>query len=136
MKSHPLIVETVETRNRNQVVDLTAAVREHVRRLRVADGMVVVFCPHTTAALTVNENFDPDVKHDLLHKLEQLVPVHESYYQHDEGNSDAHVKAALVGNTVTLIVDRGDLVLGRWQGIYFCEFDGPRHRTLHVQVLG
>ncbi len=91
--------------------------------------------PHTTAAVTINENADPDVKSDMLHKLETLVPKHESYYQHGEGNSDSHVKTSLVGNSVTVLVESGRLVLGRWQGIYFCEFDGPRTRQMQVKVV-
>jgi secondary thiamine-phosphate synthase enzyme len=97
--------------------------------------MVIAYVPHTTAAVTINENADPDVRHDLLRKLEELIPKHEPYYQHGEGNSDSHVKTSLVGNSVTVLIEDGQLVLGRWQGIYFCEFDGPRTREMHVKVV-
>jgi secondary thiamine-phosphate synthase enzyme len=85
--------------------------------------------------VTINENYDPDVKHDLLKKLDTLVPTHESYYQHDEGNSDSHVKVAMVGNSATVLIEKGELVLGRWQGIYFCEFDGPRGREMFIKLV-
>jgi secondary thiamine-phosphate synthase enzyme len=95
----------------------------------------VVYCPHTTAAITVNENADPDVAHDILACLKRSIPQRQPDFRHGEENSDSHIKASLVGPSVTLIVDQGDLVLGRWQGVFFCEFDGPRTRTVHVQVL-
>ena len=135
MQSHALIIEPVKTSERNQIVDVTDAVRRIVRQKRVTDGMVIAYVPHTTAAVTINENYDPDVKHDLLKKLETLVPKDESYYQHDEGNSDSHVKVAMVGNSATVLIERGQLVLGRWQGIYFCEFDGPRTREMFVKIV-
>ena len=97
--------------------------------------MLVVYVPHTTAAVTINENADPDVKSDLLAKLSSLVPKNETYYRHGEGNSDSHLKAAMVGHTVTVLVEAGRLVLGRWQGVYFCEFDGPRQRELIIKAL-
>jgi len=135
MQSHPLVTEPVKTRQRSEIVDVTAAVRRLVQRMRVTDGMVILYVPHTTAAVTINENYDPDVKSDLLKKLEALIPKNESYYQHDEGNSDSHLKTAIVGNSATVLIERGDLVLGRWQGIYFCEFDGPRDRELYIKLL-
>jgi len=101
----------------------------------VNDGMLIVYVPHTTAAVTINENYDPDVKHDLLRKLEVLVPQHEDYYRHDEGNSDSHLKVAMLGNSATMLVENGELVLGRWQGVYFCEFDGPREREFMVKLV-
>ena len=97
--------------------------------------MLIVYVPHTTAAVTINENADPDVKSDLLAKLSALVPQREAYYQHAEGNSDSHLKAAMLGHAVTVLVEGGRLVLGRWQGVYFCEFDGPRQRDLFVKPL-
>ena len=135
MQSHPLVTEPVKTRQRSEIVDVTDAVRRIVRAERVSDGMVILYVPHTTAAVTINENYDPDVKSDLLKKLDALIPKNESYYQHDEGNSDSHLKTAIVGNSATVLIERGDLVLGRWQGIYFCEFDGPRERELYVKLL-
>ncbi len=115
--------------------DLTPAIRRWVGESGIADGLLTVFCRHTSASLTIQENADPDVQHDLLRKLETLVPKHESYYEHGEGNSDSHVKTSLVGNSVTVLVERGKLVLGRWQGVYFCEFDGPRERQMHVKIV-
>jgi secondary thiamine-phosphate synthase enzyme len=98
-------------------------------------GLCMVYCPHTTAAITVNENADPDVVHDMLAWLGKAIPQEQAEFRHAEGNSDSHLKASLVGPSVTLIVENGDLVLGRWQGVYFCEFDGPRTRIVHVQTL-
>ncbi|HYO11388.1 MAG TPA: secondary thiamine-phosphate synthase enzyme YjbQ [Tepidisphaeraceae bacterium] len=135
MQAHPLVKEPVRTGQRSQIIDLTDAVRRIVRQRKVTDGMVVLYVPHTTAGVTINENYDPDVKHDLLRKLDALIPKNEPYYQHDEGNSDSHLKTALVGNSATVLIDHGDLVLGRWQGIYFCEFDGPREREVYVKVV-
>ena len=101
----------------------------------ITEGICHVYCPHTTAAVTVNENYDPDVKHDLLEKLDRLIPQRESYYQHEEGNSDAHLKASLVGFSQMIPFRNGRLELGTWQGIYFCEFDGPRSRKVYVKVI-
>ena len=131
----PLISETVETTTRVEMIDVTERVQAIVRTKNVVEGFAIVAVPHTSAAITINENADPDVKHDLLSKLEKLIPQIEPYYQHDEGNSDAHVKTALVGNSVTVLIESGRLVLGRWQGIYFCEFDGPRERRLNVKIF-
>jgi secondary thiamine-phosphate synthase enzyme len=135
MQSHPLITERVKTKQRSEIVDVTDTIRRLVKQKGIRDGQAIVFIPHTTAAVTINENYDPDVKHDLLKKLETLVPKHESYYQHDEGNSDSHVKVAMVGNSATILIEKGDLVLGRWQGVYFCEFDGPREREMYVKLV-
>ena len=131
-----LKTEQISTRRRNEIVDLTPRVQEIVAATGVKEGICVVYVPHTTAGVTINENADPDVKHDMLEKLSEMVPEKEAYYQHGEGNSDSHVKTALVGPSVTLIVERGRLLLGTWQGIYFCEFDGPRSRSFHVKVIG
>ncbi len=126
----------VATRNRNEFVEVTEQVRKAVRASGVGSGLCVVYCPHTTAAVTVNENADPDVVHDMLLWLGRAIPQAQAGFRHGEGNSDSHLKASLVGPSVTLLVENGDLVLGRWQGVYFCEFDGPRSRHLHVQVVG
>jgi secondary thiamine-phosphate synthase enzyme len=125
----------VQTRQRNELVEITAQVRQALRQSGVRQGLCVVYCPHTTAAITVNENADPDVAHDLLAYLGRAVPQHQPDFRHAEENSDSHIKAALVGPSVTLLVEGGDLVLGRWQGVFLCEFDGPRSRSVHVQVL-
>src|SRR5262245_51193772 len=135
MASIPILNETVETSTRVEMVDITDRIQKLIRTKNVRDGYVIVFSPHTTTALTINEHADPDVKYDIVKKLEALVPQMESFYQHDEGNSDAHVKTALVGNSVTVLIDGGKLVLGRWQGVFFCEFDGPRERRMNVKLV-
>jgi len=114
-------------------VDITGEVRDAIRGEGIEDGLCLVFCPHTTAAITIQENADPDVVADLLKELNQIVPF-EDDYRHGEGNSAAHVKSGLVGCSETLIVRGGRPVLGTWQGIYFCEFDGPRSRRVLVEV--
>jgi secondary thiamine-phosphate synthase enzyme len=127
---------TLKTSARNQFVEITGRVREAVVASGVRSGLCVVYCPHTTAAITVNENADPYVVHDMLLYLSRTVPKDQAGFRHGEGNSDSHIKASLVGPSVTLVVNDGDVVLGRWQGVYFCEFDGPRTRTVAVQVVG
>ena len=136
MPANPLHTETLKTATRSQMIDVTDRVQRVVTSAEVQHGMAIVFAPHTTAAITINENADPDVKADMLKKLETLVPKHEPYYQHNEGNSDSHVKTSLVGNSVLVLIENGRLVLGTWQGIYFCEFDGPRAREMHLKVVG
>jgi secondary thiamine-phosphate synthase enzyme len=127
--------QAVSSRRRCEMIDVTQRVEQAVRESGAAGGLVVVHVPHTTAGVTVNENADPDVKHDLLAKLEQLIPHRESFYQHAEGNSDSHLKASMMGSSSTIILHEGRLVLGRWQGIYLCEFDGPRTREIVIKVL-
>lgn len=124
---------TVQTRRRNEFVEITEQVRQSLERAGVRDGIGVVYCPHTTAAITINENADPDVVHDMLLWLERVVPKDQPGFRHGEGNSDSHLKASLVGSSATVLVEDGRLVLGRWQGVYFCEFDGPRQRTVRVK---
>ena len=126
----------VQTQQRNEFIDITDRVQHHLKRRSIRQGVCVVYCPHTTAAITVNENADPDVVHDMLLWLNRTIPKDQPGFRHNEGNSDSHLKASLVGPSVTLLVENGELVLGRWQGIYFCEFDGPRTRRVHVQSLG
>jgi secondary thiamine-phosphate synthase enzyme len=126
----------VKTRERNTFVDITPQVRQSLRQSGVCDGIGVVYCPHTTAAITINENADPDVVHDMLLWLERAVPHVQAGFRHGEGNSDSHIKASLVGPSVSVIVAGGELVLGRWQGVFLCEFDGPRTRTVMIQVVG
>jgi len=128
-------IVTIETTGRNQMIDITPTVRAYVKRSGIKDGVCFVFVPHTTAAVTINENADPDVVHDILSTLSKLVPYKDNY-RHIEGNSDAHVKASLMGNTATVIVSNGDLVLGTWQSLFFCEFDGPRRRRLMIKAVG
>ena len=124
----------VRTSSRVEAVDVTARVQEVVTKLGVASGAVLICVAHTTAGLTINENADPDVMSDIMATLSQLIP-HAGSYAHVEGNSDAHVKSSLVGHSVTVPVEDGRLQLGTWQGIYFCEFDGPRSRRAWVQLL-
>lgn len=126
----------VRTNRRTEFVEITAEVRRAVREAGLSDGVCVVYCPHTTAAVTIQENADPDVVHDMLLWLNKHIPKEVPGFRHAEGNSDAHLKSSLVGPSVTVPVENGDLVLGTWQGIYFCEFDGPRSRQVQVQTIG
>jgi len=116
-------------------LDITDKVRDAVRQSGVFDGMATVYCPHTTAGVTINENADPDVARDLLLALNETYPDRPEF-RHSEGNSAAHLKASVIGSSVNVMIDDGKLVLGRWQGIYFCEFDGPRMRRFSVKVIG
>jgi secondary thiamine-phosphate synthase enzyme len=127
---------TLKTQQRNEFVDITDQVRQSLQRSGLRAGSGVIYCPHTTASITINESYDPDVVHDLLLWLNRAVPHKQPGFQHGEGNSDSHIKASLVGSSATVIVEGGNLVLGRWQGIFFCEFDGPRSRSVHVQWQG
>jgi secondary thiamine-phosphate synthase enzyme len=127
---------TVTTHQRNEFVDITAQVRRSLQQRRLRAGVGVIYCPHTTAAITINESYDPDVAHDMLLWLERAVPHVQTGFRHGEGNSDSHIKASLVGSSATVLVEGGELALGRWQGVFFCEFDGPRTRTVMVQWLG
>lgn len=135
MRPMPLITERVRTATRNEMLDLTPLIQRAIDRNKIREGLAVVFVSHTTAAVTINENTDPDVRHDVLRKLETMIPFEEAYYQHNEGNSDAHVKASLVGHSVTVLIEGGKLQLGRWQAIYLCEFDGPRERRVLVKII-
>ena len=128
---------TIEVSSRQQVelIDVTGEVRRVIRASGVRQGMAVLFVPHTTAAVTINENADPDVVHDMVMELNRIIPFDDDY-RHAEGNSAAHIKSTLVGASETLLVDGGEAVLGTWQGIYFCEFDGPRRRKMYIKVVG
>ncbi len=125
---------SVRTGRRIEMIDITDRVAATVRETGTDRGIVVVFVPHTTAAVTINENADPDVPADILGKLAELSPQ-QGAWRHVEGNSDAHVKASLVGSSETVIVEGGRLVLGTWQSIFFCEFDGPRSRKVYITVI-
>lgn len=124
---------SVSTRSRTEFVDITGKVQQVVSESGVKEGTCIVYVPHTTAAVTINENADPSVRRDILSSLNKLVPFDDAY-THMEGNAAAHIKASIVGSSEAIIVKDGRLSLGTWQGIYFCEFDGPRHRTVLVQV--
>ena len=123
----------VPTRERCQMVDVTGAVSQAVKSAGVKNGICVIFVPHTTAGVVINENADPNVTRDILDGLEAMVP--KLKYRHMEGNSDAHIKSALTGPSLTLVIVDGELQLGTWQGIYFCEFDGPRERKLFDHAM-
>ncbi len=126
---------SLRTTTREQLLDVTEELQELVARKGWTDGALVLFCPHTTGAVTVNEAADPDVARDIAVNMGTIVP-RRGDYRHAEGNSDAHIKTSLFGPSLLLIVDGGRLRLGTWQGVYFCEFDGPRDRKLWVQWLG
>jgi len=119
---------TINTTKRTEMIDITDKVQDVISK----EGIVIVFVPHTTAGITINENADPDVKTDILRKLDEIVPKDDGYL-HAEGNSDAHIKASMMGSSVSVIVEDGKLLLGTWQSIFFCEFDGPRKRRVLVK---
>jgi secondary thiamine-phosphate synthase enzyme len=123
----------ISSTTREEMIDIT---REVERLLPDGDGICVVFVQHTTCGLTVNENADPDVQSDMLGFLERLIPQYDKHFKHGEQNSDAHIKSSLVGSSVTVPFDNEKLALGRWQGIYLCEFDGPRERKLMIRTIG
>jgi secondary thiamine-phosphate synthase enzyme len=124
----------IQTRKREEFLDITPLLQDFIREQGLVDGALLVFNPHTTAGLTINEGADPDVKRDMLATLDRLVPERGDYH-HAEGNSDAHVKASLMGSSVMIPIAQGKPALGTWQSVYFCEFDGPRSRKLLVQAL-
>jgi secondary thiamine-phosphate synthase enzyme len=125
---------SVHTNHRTELLDLTSRVQEVVQKSGVSEGICHIFVPHTTAAVTINESADPAVKADILMVLNKVISEKEPY-RHQEGNSPAHIKASLIGPHLTVLVSQGRLVLGTWQGVFFCEFDGPRSRRLHVKVV-
>jgi secondary thiamine-phosphate synthase enzyme len=129
-------MNTIEVSSHRQVelIEVTGEVRRAIRETGITEGVVILFVPHTTAAVTINENADPDVVRDIIMELNKIVPFKDSY-RHAEGNSAAHIKSTLVGVSETLLVKNGEPALGTWQGIYFCEFDGPRRRQLLVKIL-
>ncbi len=126
----------ISTKHRNQMIDITSQVGSLVAQSGITNGDVIVYCPHTTAAITINENADPSVPHDILLTLAELVPHHRSGHRHSEGNSDAHCKSSLIGCSEQILIKDKTLSLGTWQGIFFCEFDGPRSRRAIVQIRG
>ena len=130
-----LFEHQIATGTSQQMTKVTGMIRKDVAESGVKDGIVVVYSPHTTAGFTINENADPDVVHDMLCGLEETFPTRRPYYQHMEGNSHAHLKTSYVGPSQTLILENGQLILGIWQDVYFCEFDGPRNRRFFVKIL-
>ncbi|TCW35752.1 secondary thiamine-phosphate synthase enzyme [Thermohydrogenium kirishiense] len=123
----------INTHSREVMIDITEEVKSAIKSSGIKDGICTVFVPHTTAGVTINENADPDVKDDIIRGLDEIIP--NIRFKHMEGNSDAHIKSALVGNSANLIVENGEIQLGTWQGIYFCEFDGPRSRKVYIKVI-
>ncbi|MBN2332258.1 MAG: YjbQ family protein [Deltaproteobacteria bacterium] len=130
----PLYRHTIKSSSRCELLDIAAVIAGDLKKAGVQDGTCIVFVPHTTAAVTINENADPSVKRDILTKLADLIPRRDDYH-HLEGNSDAHLKAGLLGFSQTLLVADGRLLLGTWQDVYFAEFDGPRTRTYYVKII-
>ena len=128
------MILSVKTRERTELVDITSEIDRLVEKSGVDLGLCMVYVPHTTAGVTINESADPSVKSDILMVLNQMVPW-EANYRHLEGNSPAHVKSTLVGPSELITIEKGRLVLGTWQGVFFCEFDGPRNRKLHVRIM-
>ena len=125
----------IKSRKHTEMIDITRDVLNIVCEDEVTDGVVVIFTPHTTAAITINENADPDVCRDMIKGMNKVIPLLDDY-QHLEGNSAAHIKSSLFGASETLIINNGKIVLGTWQGIYLCEFDGPRQRKVEIKVIG
>jgi len=125
---------SVKSSKQTELIDITRPVQDAVQKAGVKEGFCVIFTSHTTAAVTINEKADPSVPRDILMELNKIVPF-EDRYQHSEGNSSAHIKSSLVGCSQTLFIDSGNLLLGTWQGIFFCEFDGPRNRQVYVKVV-
>lgn len=126
---------TLKTKNRDQMIEVTGQVQDFIMEQNVQEGSVVVYCPHTTAGITINENADPDVKRDMIRRFDEVYPWHHPLDRHLEGNTAAHMKASTVGASQYIIVTNGQLLLGTWQGIYFCEFDGPRTRSFYVKII-
>ncbi|QWC00310.1 secondary thiamine-phosphate synthase enzyme YjbQ [Mycoplasmatota bacterium] len=125
----------IKSTKEEEMIDITMMVRDLLRESQIKDGTINLFVSHTTAAVTINENTDPNVKKDMLFSLRQTFPI-EKEFLHFEGNSHAHIKSSVIGNDQIVLISHGDLLLGRWQAIYFCEFDGPRNRQLNLQIIG
>ena len=124
----------VSTGKRTEFVEITSKVEEVVRKSGIENGICFIYVPHTTCGLTINENADPSVKKDIINKLEELVPENDRY-SHLEGNADAHIKSSIVGHSLTVFIENGNLQLGTWQGIFLCEFDGPRRRQVWLKII-
>ncbi|MCM8809028.1 MAG: secondary thiamine-phosphate synthase enzyme YjbQ, partial [Candidatus Omnitrophica bacterium] len=124
----------IQTKRRTEFVDITGEIERILKSKNVKSGICYIFVPHTTCGLTINENADPSVRKDIIEKLEQLVPENDKY-SHTEGNADAHIKSSIVGHSLTVFIENNSLQLGTWQGIYLCEFDGPRTRNVWLKIL-
>ncbi|MEK5640708.1 hypothetical protein BK138_24650 [Paenibacillus rhizosphaerae] len=125
----------LSTASRDEMRDITREIISLVHQSGVKEGTVLIYCPHTTAGIAINENADPDVRHDVLLRLDEVYPWEHPKYRHAEGNTASHLKSITCGPSQTVIITEGELLLGRWQGIYFCEFDGPRRRQYHVKIM-
>lgn len=132
-----MMLHTMEitTSKRDEMRDITREVQAYVKNSGVLSGLLIVYCPHTTAGIAINENADPDVKRDVLMRLDEVYPWEHPKYHHAEGNTASHLKSITAGPSQTLIIHEGAVLLGRWQGIYFCEFDGPRQRQCHLKIM-
>jgi secondary thiamine-phosphate synthase enzyme len=124
----------LKTNSQTEFLDITNLIRDLVSQSEITDGLCQIFIPHTTAAVTINENADPTVKKDMLKELNKIIPFDDNY-QHFEGNSAAHIKSSIIGPALAVIIQKGQLMLGTWQGIFFCEFDGPRRRKIWIKVM-
>jgi len=133
MKSN-LVQISASTKKSEEFIDITYLINEAIRKSSVQNGIATIYCPHTTAGITINENGDPDVVRDIIATLDKIFPV-EGDYRHFEGNSHAHIKSSYVGAEKTIIINEGKLLLGTWQSVYFCEFDGPRNRKVFIKVI-
>ena len=125
---------TIQSQQRNEMIDITDTIKHHIQEKKIQQGAVIVYVPHTTAGVTINEGADPDVQRDLITTLNRLIPK-QGDYRHSEGNSDAHIKASLLGSSVTILIENNAPLLGTWQHIFFYEGDGPRKRTFYVMTL-
>jgi secondary thiamine-phosphate synthase enzyme len=125
----------LRTNQRDEMIDITRQIHDLLKKDQLEEGLAVIYCPHTTAGITIQENADPDVKHDVLMRLDEVYPWEHAKYRHAEGNTASHLKAMTVGSSQTVLIAGSRLMLGRWQGIYFCEFDGPRERTCFVRFV-
>lgn len=126
---------SVKTQKKNELVEITSEVKGVIENSGISEGICVLFCPHTTAGITINEAYDNTVKGDIIFSMNKISPDYPEF-RHIEGNSDAHVKSSIIGSSVTLIINKGQVMLGQWQGIYFTEFDGPRSREVLIQIIG
>ncbi len=129
-----MITLSISTSQQTEFLDITGKIEEVILKTQVSDGLALVFIPHTTAGITINEGADPDVQEDILRMLNQLVPF-KGPYRHGEGNSPAHIKSSLIGSSVSVMIENGRLILGHWQSLFFCEFDGPRTRKVLIKII-
>lgn len=129
-----MLEKMIRTQSHTEFINIDRMVQQAIAEAGVQDGICCVYVPHTTAAVTINENADPDVRHDLIAELDKVIPWND-HYRHTEGNAAAHIKASLVGNSVMVIIENGQLCLGTWQSLFFCEFDGPRTRKIWLKLL-